>query len=41
MRGGAIMDANNRSRLYLGIEIGRGSVLLILISEQYNKLIAA
>ena len=41
MRGGAITDANNRSRLYRGIEIGRGSVLPSLPSEQYNKLIAA
>ena len=34
------MDAN-RARLYLGIEIGRGSVLLIRPSEQYNKPTAA
>lgn len=41
MRGGAVMDANNRSRLYLVIHIGHGSVLLHLTPEQYNKLIAA
>jgi len=32
---------HNRSRLYLGIQIGHGSILLNLTSEQYNKLIAA
>lgn len=41
MRGGAIMDYENRVRLYRGIEIGHGSILLNLTSEQYNKLIAA
>jgi hypothetical protein len=41
MRGGAIMDSDNRSRLYRGIQVGHGSILLNLTSEQYNKLIAA
>ncbi|HKU24529.1 MAG TPA: bifunctional DNA primase/polymerase [Candidatus Sulfotelmatobacter sp.] len=41
MRGGAIMDYENRVCLYRGIEIGHGSILLNLTSEQYNKLIAA
>jgi len=41
MRGGAIIDTNSRSRLYLGIEIGRGGILLSLTSEQYSKLIVA
>lgn len=41
MRGGAIISYENRVRLYRGIEIGHGSILLNLTSEQYNKLIAA
>jgi|ERR1700733_9027562 len=41
MRGGAIINYENRVRLYRGIEIGHGSILLNLTSEQYNKLIAA
>jgi hypothetical protein len=35
------MKRNHRSRLYEGIEIGHGSILLNLTSDQYNKLIAA
>jgi Bifunctional DNA primase/polymerase, N-terminal len=41
MRGGAIKNYENLVRLYRGIEVGHGSVLLNLTSEQYNKLIAA
>jgi Bifunctional DNA primase/polymerase, N-terminal len=41
MRGGAIINYENRVRLYREIEIGHGSILLNLTSEQYNKLIAA
>jgi hypothetical protein len=41
VRGGAFMKRNNRSRLYQGIEIGHGSILLNLTSDQYSKLIAA
>ncbi len=41
IRGGAFMKRNNRSRLYQGIEVGHGSILLNLTSDQYNKLIAA
>lgn len=41
MRGGAIMDSDNRSRLYGGLQVGHGSILLNLTAEQYNKLIAA
>jgi Bifunctional DNA primase/polymerase, N-terminal len=40
-RGGAIINYKNRVRLYREMRIGRGSVLLNLTSEQYNKLIAA
>jgi hypothetical protein len=35
------MKRNNRSCLYEGIQIGHGSILLNLTSEQYSKLIAA
>ena len=41
MRGGATMDGDSRFRLYRGIQVGHGSILLNLTSEQYNKLIAA
>lgn len=41
MRGGAIINHEDRVRIYQGIQIDRGSVLLHLTSEQYNKLIAA
>ena len=41
IRGGAFMKRNHRSRLYEGIEIGHGSILLNLTSDQYKKLIAA
>ncbi len=41
VRGGAFMKRNNRSRLFEGIQIGHGRILLNLTSEQYNKLIAA
>jgi len=41
MRGGAIMNCENRVRLYREIKIGHGSILLNLTSEQYNRLIAA
>ncbi|WP_158793821.1 bifunctional DNA primase/polymerase [Granulicella sp. L60] len=40
-RGGAIINYENRVRLYREMKIGNGSVLLNLTSEQYNKLIAA
>jgi Bifunctional DNA primase/polymerase, N-terminal len=41
VRGGAFMKHNNRSRLYEGIQVGRGRILLNLTSDQYTKLIAA
>jgi hypothetical protein len=40
-RGGAIINYENRVRLYRGIEIGHGRILLNLTSKQYDKLIAA
>lgn len=40
-RGGAIMDNESHVRFYRELDIGRGSILLNLTSEQYNKLIAA
>ena len=41
VRGGAFMKRNNRSRLYEGIQVGRGRIPLNLTSDQYKKLIAA
>ena len=41
IRGGAFMKSSNRSRLYEGLEIGHGRILLNLTSDQYSKLIAA
>jgi hypothetical protein len=41
IRGGAFIKRNNRARLYEGIEIGHGRILLNLTSDQYSKLIAA
>jgi hypothetical protein len=36
-----MMDANDESRLYQGIQVNQGSVRLNLTTEQYNKLISA
>jgi hypothetical protein len=41
IRGGAFMDCDSRSRLYQGIQVGHGSIMLKLTPEQHNKLIAA
>jgi len=41
VRGGAFLKRNNRSRLYEGIQVGRGRIPLNLSSDQYKKLIAA
>lgn len=41
IRGGAFIKHDQRARLYEGIEVGHGRILLNLNSDQYSKLLAA